>query len=330
MAQTANWALSLDNLCRVNLCFQEALGWFFHDSSYKNLRRKLQRIFFVESDMQGMSSIFRPKFDPFPEKKPLNQRCKILNLLRQKNKKPLWAHQNLIEKAQQTKPDNSFGYQDITILTMNKNPNADKKGPKNPIASLAVAGSKSASASLYIVPQRGLVGWQLKVEEIHQLLFETFVHRIRLVRKSTLVINRLSFVIHTLLELANPILVINRLLEALTIIVIHTLLQLTNPILVTSLLSARLSENHVIMIIHNTLLQLTNPILVVRLLSTRFFENHIIDQRRQTISSNTLNFIVIIHNTPLQLTNPILFVSARFSENRTINRRRQTTTTTAQ
>lgn len=39
----------------------------------------------------------------------------------------------------------SLGYQDITILKINRKANAERKGPKILIASLAVAGSKSAS-----------------------------------------------------------------------------------------------------------------------------------------------------------------------------------------
>ncbi|CAL5342833.1 unnamed protein product [Camellia sinensis] len=44
----------------------------------------------------------------------------------------------------------SFGYQDMTILKMNRKPNPDRKGPRKPIASFAVAGSKSTTTNLCI------------------------------------------------------------------------------------------------------------------------------------------------------------------------------------
>ena len=44
----------------------------------------------------------------------------------------------------------SLGYQDITILKINRKANAERKGPKIPIASLAVAGSKSDSNNLLV------------------------------------------------------------------------------------------------------------------------------------------------------------------------------------
>lgn len=44
-------------------------------------------------------------------------------------------------------PTGSFGYHDITILMMNRKPNADRKGPMIPIAVFAVAGSRSAITS---------------------------------------------------------------------------------------------------------------------------------------------------------------------------------------
>lgn len=44
----------------------------------------------------------------------------------------------------------SLGYQDMTILRINRKANAERNGPKIPIASLAVAGSKSASKNVLL------------------------------------------------------------------------------------------------------------------------------------------------------------------------------------
>lgn len=47
-------------------------------------------------------------------------------------------------------PTGSFGYQDITILAINRKPNMERKGPRNAIAIFAEAGSKSAITNLCI------------------------------------------------------------------------------------------------------------------------------------------------------------------------------------
>lgn len=44
-------------------------------------------------------------------------------------------------------PTGSLGYQDMTILAINRKPNAERKGPVIPIANFAVAGSRSASVN---------------------------------------------------------------------------------------------------------------------------------------------------------------------------------------